>query len=809
MVRFTVSLCNGFKSHECVALKRHLSEVGDSCRRRLEELGITDELLLKAGELIGKTHDFGKYSTYFQDQLKKKVRLNRELSSHAPLSAAYGAWAAQRLIKDPLITAASMLCIYSHHRNLNCSMDSLVDLLDNIVNNINYEKQLNSIMRHIEIISAELSELLLPDLNEFIQDMKDGLRSLKKSLIDASIRTDYSFNDLFRILLLFSVLLDSDKKSAASLKQINRVDIKPDVVENYRASRLAGHFGKIGEYRNALYFDVMNSLAEILRSDNLPRVMTITAPTGTGKTLLGFVTALKLRAEVQKRTGLLPRIIYVLPYINIIEQVHDVLRDVLRSSYNEREEIPISLLLKHHHLYVYGESDDENRSLSQTLLLVESWDSEVIVTTFVQLLETLIGTRNRMLKKFHKLCNSIIIVDEAQTLPVDYWLLVRDSLLELTRNYNSYVIFMTATQPIIFKDATELVKNYRRYFEALDRVVYRYSPDAMSVKDAADLAVAKWRDVSSLLIVANTIATSIELYKQISERLKASNPVRFGSDESLQSDKHRPILAYLSTNIVPKERLRRISTLKRLLKEGRRVIVVSTQLIEAGVDLDFDRTIRDIGPLDSIIQVGGRCNREWLRGKGEVTIVRLVDNEGRLDSVKIYRDLTIRWISEPLLSKWREFSESEMLRLLDEYFHIVNERMRPDSSDKSRSIIEAIRRLDFDKLSRFKLIEEEEPKAAVFVEIDQEAHKVLEDFRELWERRKEGIIDTYELQARLRLQRTRLEKYVVETFREEGLPQDPIADDINIRYIPFSSLDEYYDRETGLRGADRLQDTFW
>ncbi len=800
------SLCNDFYSHKGVRLIEHLKTVGEECEKRLRELGVMDPRLLRAGAIIGRTHDFAKYSPFFQEHLKTGKKFGRELGSHAPLSALYTAWAANLYINDPFITAASMLCVLSHHGSIYGSFGSLSDKLDEILGNANYRKQLEFIMRCAEHISTELRKLSLPDLMSFKRDFDRGLPELKKSLIIASYE-DYKdyFNKLYEILLLFSVLIDADKKVSAGLKSVDRIYINPKIVDRYIMAHLENRQGRMVSLRNMIYKDAMESFSEFLQRPELPRIMTITAPTGAGKTLLGFSIAIKLRAEIEKRTGLLPRVIYVLPYINIIEQTHQVFYSVLSE---ESSEIPVNLLLKHHHLYVPFSGVGEDRSLDEILLLVESWDSEIVVTTFVQLFETLLGTRNNMLKKFHKLYNSVIIIDEAQTLPVEYWRLVREALTELVKKSNSYVVFMTATQPLIFRGVEELVKNNRDYFRKLDRVDYFYVTKNMNVEKVADFILERWDKDSSILAVVNTITTSIKLYKTIKEKLESENVVSLGAEEEGLDEIDRPVLCYLSTNIIPKERIRRISILKKILECHRQVLVISTQLVEAGVDLDFDKTVRDIGPIDSIIQIGGRCNREWKREKGEVYIIRIAGEDGQLDSTRIYGNLTIKHIAEPLLSKWRNFNEVNIITLLDEYYNIVLEKLQVDTRDESLKLLDAVKNLDFDELSQFRLIKEE-PKSSVFVEIDQEAQLVLKEFIQLWHKRRGDVENPYELRALLRRQRTMLEEYIIDTWETEGLPRQYIAEDLAIRYISLSEVNLYYERETGLRRASELQASFW
>jgi CRISPR-associated endonuclease/helicase Cas3 len=250
--------------------------------------------------------------------------------------------------------------------------------------------------------------------------------------------------------------------------------------------------------------------------------------------------------------------------------------------------------------------------------------------------------------------------------------------------------------------------------------------------------------------------------------------------------------------------------LKSLLEDKKPVICVSTQVVEAGVDLDFDKVVRDIAPLDSIIQAGGRCNRNWTRRCGEVYIIKLVDEAGNLDSIRIYGRLTIRDITEPLLRKWQRWGEDVVLERIQEYFRHATEKLGAEFSDESIGLLRAIRELDLEKLGEFRLIKEE-PRAAVFVELDQGAKDLLKNFRRLWEVRNKSANhdDVYRRRALLRAYRSRLEEYIVETWEVGSLPEERIVDEIDVRYIPYECVSEYYDRETGLRRDGGVQASFW
>jgi CRISPR-associated endonuclease/helicase Cas3 len=687
-----------------------------------------------------------------------------------------------------------MVCVYRHHSNLQVRFGELHRILEGILDNPNYKRQVASLSVCADSISAELETLGLPSLRGFLQAFENGMQDVRNMLVHASFH-NYDINDLNKLLLLYSVLIDSDKKEAAGLNAGMRMDIPADAVDRYVSTKFGHMSGQMAKLRRELYLEVMKVLDQKLRGSEIPRIMIITAPTGSGKTLLALSAALKLREKIFKDTGQRARIIYVLPYINIIEQTYDVFSDVLGAIGLPKDDIKV--LLKHHHLYV-PKDDGGEESLEEKLMLVESWESEVVVTTFVQFLETLIGTRNRMLKKFHKLYGSIIILDEVQAIPVEYWLLVKDVVKALAKH--SYIIFMTATMPMMLKEGHELVQDVGKYFAKLNRLNYSYEQEEKTVEEAADYILEKWNFDGSLLAVVNKISTSIELYNAIKNRLGTRCvPLVEGGP---QPPNGNVVVAYLSTNIIPRERLRRISLLKNLLEDRRPVICVSTQVVEAGVDLDFDKVVRDVAPLDSIIQAGGRCNRNWTRKCGEVYIIKLVDKAGSLDSIRIYGPLTIHHITEPLLRKWQRWGEDAVLERIQEYFELATKKLGAEFSDESKELLKAIRELDLKKLGEFRPIKEE-PRAAVFVELDQGAKALLKDFRSLWEVRYESgnIEDVYRRRALLRTYRSRLEDYIVETWEDSSLPEERVVDGIDIRYIPYERVSDYYDRETGLRSS--------
>ena len=358
------------------------------------------------------------------------------------------------------------------------------------------------------------------------------------------------------------------------------------------------------------------------------KLFTITAPTGSGKTLAGLAAAFTLRENLSTSEEDGPRIIYALPFTSIIDQTFNTIQEVLNANRKAQSDpIPSSMLLKHHYLtaatYRQTEhNDSESLSLDQALLLIESWQSEIIVTTFVQLLHTLVGCENRMLKKFHRLQNAILILDEVQNIPVEHWPLVEKMLTETCEHLNTRVLMMTATRPEWFREGATLElagsqQKIRQRFSALDRISIKVEPKPITVEELAEKFEQHYSSKQSYLVIMNTIKSSIGLYCQLKKKLAHNAP-----------------LYYLSTNITPLERACRLKQIRTLLENKEKPILISTQVVEAGVDLDFDEVWRDLGPVDAVIQAAGRCNRHSAHKRSLVRLWHLVNRTEKSETLK-------------------------------------------------------------------------------------------------------------------------------------------------------------------------------
>jgi CRISPR-associated endonuclease/helicase Cas3 len=822
-----------FYSHKEILLKDHLKNVGNCAKSFIEKLNLKYKDLSEIGCIIGKSHDLGKYTSYFQQHLNGENIGNK--AHHSLLSAIFGAYIIKNYLEThtdiniphknflPLI---SYLIIYKHHGDLRSPEEIIplkVELKDypNLtrINSLLREeiiivrKQLDDIKKNSKIIQKEIDDLNLQfDISNFtdknILETFNILADLRYKLLECEdIKECERVEIYFLTLLLYSVLIDSDKKTAGreEILLVDRRNIPSEIVDRYVEKKFKEcESSLINEMRKEIYCKITQRAKEIPLDK---KILTLTAPTGSGKTLTALSFALKLRERIRTSEGFYPRIVYSLPFINIIEQNYNVFYEVL-SLLTDFEENASSYLIKHHHFAnLEYKENNELKPTEEALLLTESWESEIIVTTFVQFLHSVIAFKNSFLKKFHNIAGSIIILDEIQNIPVEYWNLVDKILQGLVDFLGSRIILMTATKPLLFqRNSIELLENNEYYFYKLNRVTLRFQKEEITDNEFVEKFSQEF-DKKSCLIVVNTISKSINLYKNIKKQLNYYGFVEFIKDNSEYKNifdkeknfekcieklfEHEKIIFYLSTNVTPLQRAVRIKALKEFLAKGGKPILVSTQVVEAGVDLDFDVVFRDIGPLDSIIQVAGRCNRNQSDTKhGKVYLINL--KEGGAENVygKVHLFITKKLLKDDIIE------EKDFFNLIKNYFPDIQKR----TNDESKEILEAILKLNFyhsqtTSISKFKLIKEKGKFFDIFVEIDKEALEIKEKFmKEVIEER-----DFVKRKSAYYQLKKKFNEYLL-SVREEKLKNNFIFEiDENLFYVPYFKIEDCYDIETGFK----------
>lgn len=337
-----------------------------------------------------------------------------------------------------------------------------------------------------------------------------------------------------------------------------------------------------------------------------PGLFTLTVPTGGGKTLASLSFALEHAVHHGMR-----RVIYVIPFTSIIEQTAEVFRDALATQDD---------VLEHHASFDWDRaegarsSDDEGTDgLLKLRRAVENWDVPIVVTTAVQFFESLFANRPSRCRKLHNIAGSVVILDEAQTIPVDLLLPSMAALDELARNYGASIVLCTATQPALrgmdfalfdrrkqpigfeVDEGRELAPEPKRLYTALKRVAVERRPDPTP----DDTIAARFREQPQMLCIVNSRRHARDLFAAIRDE---------------------PGAAHLTTLMCPRHRRRVLAELRRRLADGAPVRLVATSLIEAGVDIDFPEVWRAAAGLEAIAQAAGRCNREGRLSLGHVVV---------------------------------------------------------------------------------------------------------------------------------------------------------------------------------------------
>jgi len=725
--------------------------------------------LTKVGKVISLSHDLGKATRYFQNYLqadeKDKIRLKAYPETRHSLFSAICAFYLSRELKETndLLPLAAFITVHRHHGNLIDIYDELSPYDDKAKNILS--SQLESIDQDsFSVLTNKIYESGLPlllvkqTISSWINDFPNALKAIKRSLR----YRHFEINDFLLLNLLYSLLLDADKSDAVfrDLQFFQRGALLPDnLVDNFKR-QVEFAASPINHLRDQAYREVVERDIDLTK-----RIYSINLPTGLGKTLASLSYALKLR----EKAGSNHRIIYALPFLSIIDQNSLVFDSVLKANGIKTQS---NILLKHHHLSdIYYYQEDNEFEPDEAKILIEGWNAEVIVTTFAQLFHSLITNRNRSLRKFHRFANCILILDEVQSVPIRYWELLNAVLNDLARYFNSYIVLVTATEPLLFKpDEVVRLADRDLYFKSLDRITIQSKIDKnITLKDLSE----SWAfdDGRSYLIILNTISAAREFYNLV---------------------KHLNIpTTYLSTHLVPKERINRIKD----IRVGKYKLVISTQLVEAGVDIDFDVVIRDLAPLDSINQAAGRCNRNGIT-KGTVYIYSLENDQQKPYASYIY-DPVLLYITRNILGQHPSINENQLLTIIDEYYQECGKRK---SQEMARAIKEALTKLRYDSqddkvsISKFRLIEEDYPKLDVFVEVDEYAQQIWQRYTILVK-----IKDLFERKKSFDLMKADFYQYVISVPRNVKNRPPRVGE---MGYIELPAIHDFYDDKTGFIPKD-------
>lgn len=519
------------------------------------------------GYLCGLWHDLGKYSEPFQTMIKAAHGMIDD-STHLAYKVNHSTAGALRAIETfgPLGRIFSYP-IAGHHAGL---ADWQADETGNTALSIRLkENKLLEIVKK-ENISAEILEQILP---------KD--------------KPPQGADPAFWIRMLFSCLVDADFLDTESFFEPDKTTLRV----NYPTPEdLLQHFNDFMEKKtseaksthvNRLRAGILERCIE--RAKDNPGIFTLTVPTGGGKTLSSMAFALHHAIAQKKR-----RIIYVIPYISIIEQTADQFRKIFGNS-----------VIEHH---ANLEAEEEDVMATKMRLACENWDAPIIVTTAVQFFESLFASRTSRCRKLHNIVNSVVILDEVQLLPPEFLHPILHVLQELNKHYGVTLLLTTATQPAFtpqltfnfkgLKDTREIMRSPEQLHNDLKRVRVELLKPLNEVVQWEELS-DRLKQHPSVLCVVNRRDDCRKLW------------------ELMPDDTY-----HLSALMCGAHRSTVIAEIKKRLLNEMTTRVISTQLVEAGVDIDFPVVYRALCGLDSVAQAAGRCNREGLLKEGQVFIFR-------------------------------------------------------------------------------------------------------------------------------------------------------------------------------------------
>ncbi len=474
--------------------------------------------------------------------------------------------------------------------------------------------------------------------------------------------------------MVFSALVDADyldtethfnpQQAAQRGPSVGLADLWQRFSRRHQNVQTGAPAGKVNEVRSEVYE------ACLAAAQNPPGIFRLAVPTGGGKTLSGMGFA--LRHAVSHG---LDRVIVAVPFISITQQTASVYREFLGDE----------AVLEHHSSAEGDESDEYDTKAIWARLASENWDAPVVVTTTVQLFNSLFSNRTSSTRKLHNLARSVIILDEAQALPPTLLGPILDGLRDLSENYGTTVVLSTATQPAFQAikpfadvDAHDIVPSPERHFQSLKRVHYEWRTDpTLAWNQVADIM----RETPQALAVVNTKKDALALLEALNE----------------QNALH------LSTLLCGRHREAVIAEIRQRLDNGESCRVVSTQVVEAGVDIDFPMVLRAVGPMDSIIQAAGRCNRNGRLDEGQVIVFQA---EKATLPRGTYRTATGRTVE----MRSDGHSDLDDPDLVAEYFR----RLYQDVDTDAQQVQEGRKAFDYPEVAkRFKMIDDDTVSAVV------------------------------------------------------------------------------------------------
>ena len=723
-------LFDEFWSHPNKLLENHIKNM----------ISPGDEELDKQVKLY---HDIAKLKNNFQIYIRDTS--NDKLDKNHSLLSAYFFLLNSKFNEIP--TLFGFLAIVSHHGDV-LNLDRLVRednkfLGDNFENSkeLKYWDEVADAAKNIEIYSR-----LSTSKDEFLK------KAMSLQIFSCRlIYRNFTYKDFIDFKSLYSNLVYSDKFKAIfneprqENKQIPLCELERHISKLAEKS-IDEKPNKRDTFRNF----VLNNF------DENYKLFTLTAPTGYGKTLTALNFALKFNKS---------RIIYALPFTSIIDQTYDIIAKIYENS-------DISVSKAHHKTTIDEKNLTEEDRYSKIKFLMESFSGEINITTLYQLIFALFGNKNKDNIKFNQLKNSVVIIDEAQAIPYKFR---KDFILLceiISQRLGTIFIFMSATMPVIKSENFKEISNLE-YFSKQDRYVIKWL-DISGEEGLLEKICETARDKNTLVVV-NTIKKAQELFVKLKDKFSC-----FCLNGYMYDDHKRATI----------EAVRCAIDKSKDDPLASKILLISTQSIEAGVNLDFDVGFREVSPISSIIQTAGRVNRHFGEIRGELYVFPEISKFTNL----IYGDL--QKISKAILEifKQREVRESEILEISNLYFQKISDQL------ENLYIESEIKKLEFENINqKIEEVMKDNHKQTLIIEAKE---NFIKDFEAKILEIKNSSNDEFTIRDLLKNHIRKLSKFSINvTFKD----MDKLAPNLkqirglkDMFYLPFGSP-YFYSTDYGLK----------
>ncbi len=708
---------NTLRSHPDKLLLKHIQGVSENTKK------LTNS---KNAELVALFHDLGKINPNFQSKLNPDKTVNG-YANHSYLSAYvfFCAFGCSRQNMEALKQflevdnfnqndlIALTVSIAKHHGNLpdftptdhTGTGASILSKDENsaLYQFLNQEKNLPifEFVNHFIGIDDFRQFLTLPKIQQGYSEQLVFNGEKNESALDFFLDNQFAF----------ASVIHADKADAGNIGKI--IDDQQKNIQTFSESfsfQLDSYLNKLNQNSelNKLRTTIRNHAVDNIRKGlrNNEHVYELTAPTGSGKTLM----MLSLASEIIKAKGA-KRIIYGLPFLSITEQVEAEVLKIFEGNEAFIQRIDSKSETQRFEA-IQAELDyspTEEKILEANILEFQenTFAYPFVITTFVRFFETLLSNRNAELLKLPNFSKCIFLLDEIQALPPRLYVFFVAYLRKFCAKFDSYVIISTATQPnfelpINNLDAKNFFPDYEKpisllplsYFDndLFNRYQIKFEKEPIDIET---LKASILSENQSVLVILNTIDDTKELFKKLQDELK--------TDE----------LLLLNTHFTPQHRKLKIYLAKRRLRQNKRIVVISTQLIEAGVDIDFPVLYRDFATVASIVQSAGRCNRNGKLGSfGKVKLLKL-QNKGKIRSDIIYQGKDkeiLRFTKDSFVEN--QYQEKELIHVQCEFFNRIQAELNFAQHSQNNPKLEFdflkdIQECQFNKIGKFQLIDKQ------------------------------------------------------------------------------------------------------